>query len=121
MIHEATPQELLDCQPTHPFREGDLLAGEVQEYFIRSPHPEVVYYLTSARSLIVANALWGTPDGQIWIGSHEFCSVLPRLLEELPIETLLRSHAEPFVGSAHAVLARISDESPEWIELSSNT
>ena len=113
-IHEAAPQDSLMCQPTHSFREGALLDGEVQAHFIRSPHPEVVYYLASARTLVVADALWGTPDGQIWIGSHEFCSALPRLLELLPVETLLLSHAGPIVANARAALARIAEEKPEW-------
>ena len=94
-VHEAMPLDCLACQPTDTFQQGETIVGEVQPIFIESPHPEVAFYLSSARTLIVADALWGTPDGQIWIGSHEFCSRLPRLLAELPIETLLRSHAEP--------------------------
>ena len=121
LIHEAMPQGALNCQPTHFFREGELLAGEVQTHAIKSPHPEVAYYLTSARTLIVADALWGTPDGQIWIGSHEFCTLLPKLLEELKVETLLLSHAEPIVANVHAVLAGIAEERPEWIHRSPNS
>jgi len=113
-VHEATPRDSLNCQPTHTFREGKLLAGEVQAHFIRSPHPEVMYYLASAQTLVVADALWGTPDGRLWIGSHELCSRLPKLLEELPIETVLLSHAEPIVANAHAVLASIANERREW-------
>ena len=113
-IHEAAPQDSLKCRPTHSFREGALLDGEVQAHFIRSPHPEVVYYLASARTLVVADALWGTPDGQIWIGSHEFCSALPRLLKLLPVETALLSHAGAFVTNARAALVRIAEEKPEW-------
>ncbi|MDE2817563.1 MAG: hypothetical protein OXM03_07705 [Chloroflexota bacterium] len=115
-VHEAMPQDLLNCQPTHTFREGDLLAGSVQVFFIESPHPEVAFYLTSARTLVVADALWGTPDGRLWIGSHEFCSILPRLLSNLTVETLLLSHAEPIVLDAHSVLARVARERPEWTE-----
>ena len=93
-VHEAMPRDSLHCQPTHTFRAGDLLTGSIQAVFIESPHPEVAFYLTSARTLVVADALWGTPDGRIWIGSHEFCSRLPKLLEGLFVETLLLSHAE---------------------------
>ena len=115
-VHEAMPRDLLNCQPTHTFREGDLIAGSVQVFFIESPHPEVSFYLTSARTLVVADALWGTPDGRLWIGSHEFCSLLPKLLAELTIETVLLSHGEPIVLDAHSVLARVARERPEWTE-----
>ena len=115
-VHENVPRDSLHCQPTHAFREGDLLAGRIQAFFIQSPHPEVAFYLTSARTLVVADALWGSPDGRLWIGSHEFCSRLPKLLEELPIETVLLSHAEPIAANAHAVLAGIANERPEWRE-----
>lgn len=112
-IHEATPRGSLNCLPTHTFCEGNLLDGEVDAYFIGSPHSEVVFYLASARTLVVADALWGTPDGRLWIGSHEFCSRLPRLLEEQSIETMLLSHAQPIVANAKAVLACIARERPE--------
>lgn len=115
-MHEATPRDSLHCQPTHTFREGNLLAGSVQAIFIQSPHPEVAFHLTSARTLVEADALWGTPDGRIWIGCHEFCSRLPKLLEELPIETLLLSHAQPIVANAKAVLTCIARKRPEWTE-----
>lgn len=113
-VHEAAPLASLECQPTHAFREGDSPAGDVQAYFIEFPHPEVAYYLAAARTLVVADALWGTPDGRIWIGSHEFCTRLPVLLEKLTIETLLLSHGKPVVANAHTVLARIANERPEW-------
>ena len=118
-VHEATPRNSLNCQPTHTFRAGDLLAGDIQAIFIESPHPEVAFYLTTARTLVVADALWATPDGRLWIGSHEFCSRLPKLLEALPIETVLLSHAAPIAANAHAVLASIANERPEWTEDSS--
>lgn len=115
-VHEATPLGSIACEPTHTFREGDPLAGEVQAFLIKSPHPEVAFYLAPARTLVVADALWGTPDGRLWIGSHEFCSRLPRLLEVLAVETLLPSHAEPIVADAHAVLASIAIDRPEWTD-----
>ena len=76
-VHEAMPRDSLNCLPTHTFCAGSLLEGEVDAYCIRSPHPEVAFYLTAARTLVVADALWGTPDGRLWLGSHEFCSLLP--------------------------------------------
>lgn len=115
-VHEAMPRDLLNCQPTHVFREGDLLAGSVQVFLIESPHLEVAFYLTSARTLVVADALWGTPDGRLWIGSHKFCSILPKLLSNLTVETLLLSHAEPIVIDSHSILARVARERPEWTE-----
>lgn len=115
-VHEATPLGSLACQPTDTFRHGDKIASDVLAIFIEEPHPEVAFYLSSARTLVVADALWGTPDGRLWIGSHEFCSRLPRLLEELTIETLLLSHAKPIVANAEAVLASIARERPEWRE-----
>lgn len=115
-VHEATPRDSLNCLPTHTFCEGRLLNGEVVAHYIRSPHPEVAFYLSSARTLVVADALWGSPDGRVWIGSHEFCYRLPRLLEELPIETLLLSHGQPIVANAESVLASIASERPEWTE-----
>ncbi len=118
-VHEATPRDSLNCLPTHTFREGELLSGEIDAHFIGAPHPEVAFYLSSARTLVVADALWGTPDGRIWIGSHEFCSRLPSLLERLPIETVLLSHGEPIVADADAILANIARERPEWTEESS--
>ena len=115
-VHAATPLDSLACEPTHTFHEGDPLAGDVHALSIESPHPEVAYYLAAARTLVVADALWGTPDGRIWLGSHEFCARLPSLLEQLAFETLLLSHAQPIVANAHTVLARIADERPEWTE-----
>lgn len=115
-VHENMPRDSLHCQPTHTFRAGDLLAGSVRAFFIKTPHPEVAFYFTSACTLVVADALWGMPDGRLWIGSHEFCSRLPKLLEELPIETVLLSHAEPISANAHADLTGIANERPEWRE-----
>ena len=106
----------LACQPTDVFRHRDTLAGDVQAIFIESPHPKVAFYLSSVQTMVVADALWGTPDGRIWVGSREFCSLLELLLAELSIETLLLSHAGPIVANAHAVLARVVAERPEWTD-----
>ncbi len=118
-IHEAMPQQELGCKPTRTFREGDTLPATVQVYVLTSPHPEVLFYLPPARALVVADALWGTPDGRIWIGSHEFCMLLPKLLKTLLIDTLLLSHAAPIISYAHEVLAKVVAERPEWTEGSS--
>ena len=115
-VHEAAPRDSLDCQPTHTFCEGGQFAGSVQAYFLKTPHPEVFFYLPSVRTLVIADALWGSSDGRLWIGSHEFCSDLPRLLEEFQIDRLLLSHAEPILSNAQAVLAAVARERPEWAD-----
>ncbi len=113
-VHEAMPRDSLNCRPTHTFSAEDPLPGDVRFYFLTSPHPEVVFYLSSARSLVIADALWGTPDGRLWLGSREFCALLPSLLQTLPLDTVLLSHGEPILADARAVLARVVEERPEW-------
>lgn len=113
-VHEAMPRDSLTCRPTHTFGADDPLPGNVHAHFLKSPHPEVCFYLSSAQTLVIADALWGTPDGRLWLGSREFCSLLPRLLRALPLDTVLLSHAEPILADARTVLARVAAERPEW-------
>lgn len=113
-VHEAMPRDTLNCRPTHSLREGVPLTGDVEAYFLESPHPESLFYVRSARALVVADALWGTPDGRIWLGSLEVCSLLLRLLDTAPIDMLLLSHGVSVLANARSVLARIVEERPEW-------
>ena len=108
------PQSALTCRPTDAFCDGDTLPGGFQAYSIQSPHPEVIFYQAAARALVVADSLWGTPDGRIWLGSHEVCKLLTSLLAEFSIEILLLSHGVPILSGAHTVLAQIVDERPEF-------
>ncbi len=95
------------CRPTHTFNEGDTLPGGVQAYAI-APHwyPEVALYLPAQRALVVADALWRTPEGEVRISGARASVPLRRLLETLPIDVLHLSHGAPALERGHEALAQ---------------
>lgn len=95
------------------FREGDSLPAGMRAHFLASAWPEVAYYLSPPRALVVADALWGAPDGTIWLGGDEFRPPFRRLLDTLPINVLVLSHGVPVLKRAHEAIAQVLQK-PLW-------
>ncbi|MGH2353078.1 MAG: hypothetical protein ACRDI2_05155 [Chloroflexota bacterium] len=95
------------CRPTHTFGEGDPLPGGARAYAV-APHwyPEVALYLPPHRALVVADALWRTPDGDVRLSAEKAAVPFRRLLETMPIDMLLLSHGAPVLERARRVLAQ---------------
>ena len=94
------------CRPTHTYDEGDSLPGGVQAYAI-APHwyPEVALHLPPQRALVVADALWRTPEGDVCLSGAKAAVPLRRLLDTFAIDVLLLSHGAPVLERAHGIIA----------------
>ena len=94
------------CRATHTYAEGDALPGGVRAFEI-APHwyPEVALHIAPHRALVVADALWRTPAGEVRLSGAKAAVPLRRVLDTVPVDILFLSHGAPVFDDAHLVLA----------------